>query len=83
MLTLIEVETIPRPLWINAAQAESVFGLSAAQLRKVAAGGSIRWAKTSDARQAGRIYNVRDVNEWIASRACEAMAADDADEVNE
>ena len=68
-MNMIEVELVPMPLWVSVAQVEQLFGISAESLRRIAKEGVIRYAKLSDAKSAPRVYNVRDLNEWLAMRA--------------
>jgi len=71
----LELETIPRPLWVNPEQAEAIFGISAWTLRKVVKEGHVRSAKVADTQQAPRVYHARDLHEWLLSRATKGGTA--------
>jgi hypothetical protein len=59
------------PVWALARTVEGLTGLGRKRLNDLVGRGEVRSAKTGDARQAGRVYRVSDVLDWLEKRADE------------
>lgn len=64
-----ELKTVVCPITTTAKGIRELFGLAPTALERLASEGQVRWCKAGTAEQAGRVFFVSDVMEWLEKNA--------------
>lgn len=64
-----ELKTVLCPITATAKEIRELFGLAPTALERLANAGQVRWCKAGTAEQAGRVFFVSDVLDWLEGNA--------------